>query len=139
MKKLNNKGFTLVELLTVILILLVILAVAMPSITSAVKRTQNKQTSAEQDSEATNIALALQRGDFNNSNASKGYNAFKDGKCYVRVDTVHNKNIPGLPAKGNVGNGFINYDKDKNIQYYANVNDVKAKTNNIGGVACSLK
>ena len=44
MKKLNNKGFTLVELLAVIAILLIIMTVALPNISSAIERTKNKQS-----------------------------------------------------------------------------------------------
>ena len=41
--KLNNKGFTLVELLGVIIILMAILYVAIPSLTSSVERSKRKQ------------------------------------------------------------------------------------------------
>ena len=41
--KLNNKGFTLIELLGVIVILMAILYLAIPSLTSSVERSKNKQ------------------------------------------------------------------------------------------------
>lgn len=43
MKKLNKKGFTLVELLVVVIILGVIMSIAIPSITSSVERSKEKQ------------------------------------------------------------------------------------------------
>ena len=43
MKRLNKKGFTLVELLVVIVILGVIMAIAIPSITSSIERSKDKQ------------------------------------------------------------------------------------------------
>ena len=43
MKKLNKKGFTLVELLAVIVILAVIMSIAIPSITSSIERSKDKQ------------------------------------------------------------------------------------------------
>ena len=43
MKRLNKKGFTLVELLVVIVILAVIMSIAIPSITSSVERSKAKQ------------------------------------------------------------------------------------------------
>ena len=43
MKELNKKGFTLVELLVVIVILGVIMSIAMPSITSSIERSKDKQ------------------------------------------------------------------------------------------------
>lgn len=45
--KLNNKGFTLVELLAVIVILVTILLIAIPSITSSLERSKTKQLEAK--------------------------------------------------------------------------------------------
>lgn len=42
-KRLNNKGFTLVELLAVLVILLAIMGIAIPSISSSLERTKAKQ------------------------------------------------------------------------------------------------
>ena len=42
-KRLNKKGFTLVELLVVIVILAVIMSIAIPSITSSIERSKDKQ------------------------------------------------------------------------------------------------
>jgi len=46
MKKLNNKGFTLVELLAVLVILVAIMGIAIPSISSSLERTEDKQNQA---------------------------------------------------------------------------------------------
>ena len=43
MIKLNKKGFTLVELLVVIVLLVVIMSIAIPSITSSLERSKQKQ------------------------------------------------------------------------------------------------
>lgn len=43
MKKMNNKGFTLIEILAVLVILVVIMSIAIPSITSSVERSKAKQ------------------------------------------------------------------------------------------------
>lgn len=45
----NNKGFTLVELLAVLIILTVIMGVAIPSISSSLERTKAKQKKAKED------------------------------------------------------------------------------------------
>lgn len=45
-KKLNNKGFTLVELLAVLVILIAIMGIAIPSISSSLERHQKKQNEA---------------------------------------------------------------------------------------------
>ena len=43
MKKLNKKGFTLIELMAVIAILVVIMGLALPNITSSIERSKQKQ------------------------------------------------------------------------------------------------
>ena len=45
--KLNNKGFTLVELLAVLVILIAISAVAIPAISSSMDRNKEKQYKAK--------------------------------------------------------------------------------------------
>lgn len=45
----NNKGFTLVELLAVLIILTVIMGVAIPSISSSLERTKAKQNKAKEE------------------------------------------------------------------------------------------
>lgn len=47
MKKLNNKGFTLVELLAVIVILITIMSIAIPTISSSLERSKEKQNKAK--------------------------------------------------------------------------------------------
>ena len=46
MKKLNNKGFTLVEVLAVLVILVVIMSIAIPNISSSLERSKSKQDDA---------------------------------------------------------------------------------------------
>lgn len=43
MKKLNKKGFTMIELLAVLVILVVIMAIAIPSVTSSIERSKQKE------------------------------------------------------------------------------------------------
>ncbi len=43
MKKMNKKGFTLIELLAVLVILAVIMTIAIPSVTSSIERSRNKE------------------------------------------------------------------------------------------------
>lgn len=46
MRKLNDKGFTLVELLAVLVILIAIMGIAIPTISSSLERTKAKQNEA---------------------------------------------------------------------------------------------
>ena len=43
MKKMNRKGFTLIELLAVLVILAVIMTIAIPSVTSSIERSKDKE------------------------------------------------------------------------------------------------
>lgn len=47
MKRLNRKGFTLIELMVVIAILVVIMGIALPNITSSIERSKQKQKEAK--------------------------------------------------------------------------------------------
>lgn len=47
MKRLNRKGFTLIELMVVIAILVVIMGIALPNITSSIERSKQKQKDAK--------------------------------------------------------------------------------------------
>ncbi len=49
MKRLDNKGFTLVEVLAVLVILVVIMSIAIPNISSSLERSRGKQDTARQD------------------------------------------------------------------------------------------
>lgn len=46
-KKLNKKGFTLVELLVVLVLLAVIMTIAIPSVTSSIERSKDKQKNSK--------------------------------------------------------------------------------------------
>jgi len=46
MKKLDNRGFTLVELLAVVAIIVIIMAIAIPNISSSIERSNEKKDKA---------------------------------------------------------------------------------------------
>ena len=56
--KINNKGFTLIELLTVMIILVTILLIAIPSITSSLSRSEDKQLEAQKAAIVSEIGRA---------------------------------------------------------------------------------
>ena len=86
MKKiLNNKGFTLVELLAVLVILVAIMGIAIPTISSSLERTKSKQNDARKEI----IESAAEQYVTDNKNAvyakleQLGVNS-----CYVRISKL---------------------------------------------------
>lgn len=85
--KLNKKGFTLVELLTVMVILITILLIAIPSITSSLSRSENKQLEAKKASIVSDVVINIKRSNFSN-NSGKDYSSFKAGNCTLSIDKL---------------------------------------------------
>lgn len=79
MKNLNNKGFTLIELLAVLVILIAIMSIAIPSISSSLDRTKEKQDSARE--KIIESAAELYVTDHKN-------NIPTNGDCYISVQTL---------------------------------------------------
>lgn len=80
-KKLNNKGFTLVELLAVLVILIAIMSIAIPSISSSLERSKDKQNSAK--IRLVKSAAELYVTDYKNKISSS--------TCYIDVDQLINE------------------------------------------------
>ncbi len=82
MKKLSNKGFTLVELLGVIVILITILLIAVPNIISSLNK-ENKNIEVNKQNlvlSAAELYLANNMGDLT-------------GTCYVEIKDLVNQNL----------------------------------------------
>ena len=79
--KLNNKGFTLVELLAVLVILIAISSIAIPTISSSLDRSKNKQTKAKE--ELIKNAAELYVTDHRNQ--------IQD-ECYINAQTLIDRN-----------------------------------------------
>ena len=78
--KLNNKGFTLVELLAVLVILIAISSIAIPTISSSLDRSKNKQTKAKEKLllSAAELYVTDHRNNINDS-------------CFISVQTLINE------------------------------------------------
>ena len=101
MKKLNKKGFTLVELLAVVVILLAISVIAVSSISAAIERNKVKQNDAKK--EILESYARLYYDQYRNSVGNSGY-----------IDLSLLKNVGAneeelLDVDGNVFVGCIEY------------------------------
>lgn len=80
MKNINNKGFTLVELLAVIVILVIVTIIAVPNISTSVEKAKSKET--EEKNKNLEFAVELYLSD----NKDKRTN-FYNGSCYINIDS----------------------------------------------------
>ena len=109
MKKLNNKGFTLVELLAVLVILVAIMSIAIPSISSSLERSKAKQE--ESRAKLLESAAELYVTDHRNS--------ITNSSCVITLETLLNENyIDEDDATDSDGNPLdtastcVKYEKD---------------------------
>ena len=109
MKKLNNKGFTLIELLAVLVILIAIMSIAIPSISSSLDRTKEKQSNAKE--KIIKSAAELYVTDHKN-------NITTSGDCYISVETLTKENyLSDDEAKDSDGNDMEGAVKYSNSDY----------------------
>lgn len=120
MKKLNNNGFTLVELLAVIVILLIIMGIAIPSITSALSRSEEKQIKAKKELILSEVEIRLSKKD-------GFYGLLKEGSCYLTIDKLKELGwITESMAEDNDGNSitiYVYYDTTAKKFKYINTDD----------------
>lgn len=104
MKKLNNKGFTLIELLAVLVILIAIMSIAIPSISSSLDRTKEKQRSAKEKIIVS--AAELYVTDHKNNISASDF-------CYISVQTLVRENYLSSDelknSDGNEMGGAVKY------------------------------
>lgn len=79
--KLNKRGFTLVELLAVIAILVTILLIAIPSITSSLARSEEKQLNAKKELIASEVEIRINKND-------SYYTNFRQNKCTLSISKL---------------------------------------------------
>lgn len=105
----NNKGFTLVELLAVLVILIIILTIAIPSITSSIERNKENMLSKKIDIIETSMEAYVDLY----KNKIK-YTEFKNGQCSINIiklkDTGILKDSDMIDSDGNEIKGYIYYD-----------------------------
>jgi len=114
MKKLDNRGFTLVELLAVVVILVVITLVAIPNISSSIERNNEKR-------DKSMIKVLKSEGELYISK----YKATINNECYVTVnDLVDEGYIDEEDIEGYEKSCLV-YDGNKLFFYKDGFNDNK--------------
>ena len=118
MKKIiNNKGFTLVELLAVLVILSAIMGIAIPSITSSMERSKEKQN--EQKKEMLESFAELYVTDHKNAIYK---NLVSNDSCYIEISTLKTKGYlsdeADVDVDGKSFTGYIKFDKSNNSYQY---------------------
>lgn len=118
MKKIiNNKGFTLVELLAVLVILSAIMGIAIPSITSSMERSKEKQN--EQKKEMLESFAELYVTDHKNAIYK---NLVSSDSCFIEISTLKTKGYlsdeADVDVDGKSFTGYIKFDKSNNSYQY---------------------
>ena len=120
MKK-NKRGFTLVELLAVIVILMAISAIAIPSITASIERSKNKQFEAKK---AVIIEAARLYYSEHKVSLTK-FTATPPGNCYISVTKLglSDKELEN-PRGGTISGGVVY--AGGNFEFSENFPDIEA-------------
>ena len=109
MKKLNNKGFTLVELLAVVVILVIIMLVAIPNISSSIERRNQKNKAKMKEVVISASELFVTNKE---ESISSNLEYCSNKKCIVSVlDLVNDGYLVKNEVKDYIGYCFI-YDSD---------------------------
>lgn len=111
MKKLNNKGFTLVELLAVVVILVIIMLVAIPNISSSIERRKIKnETKMKEVIIDASELFVTNKEESISSNLKHCYTK----KCIVRMSDL-------------VNNGYLDKKEVKDYMDYCSIYDANTK------------
>lgn len=86
---LNNKGFTLVELLAVLVILSIIVVIAVPTISSSLEKQKNKELEHKQEEVVSKVELKLDTI----RNLLTNKDSFNNGSCCLSTDWLKTKKI----------------------------------------------
>ena len=133
MKELNKRGFTLVELLVVIVILGVIMSIAIPSITSSIERSKDKQKTQI-------INLIVSAGELY---VDKHKNTVQQGKSITLDDLIEDGLITKEEMKDPFNEkrtlcGHLSYNETEGVLWQPDENS-EACSCSASGTCCTLE
>lgn len=111
--KLNNKGFSLVELLAVLALLITIISIAIPSLSSTLARSENKELEEKKKLITSSVEISVNKND-------SYYSDLKNNLCSFSVEKIISLGFIteeiGTDNDGNVIKGCVEY-KDNKYQF----------------------
>lgn len=110
MKILDNRGFTLVELLAVVAILVVIMVIAIPNISSSIERSNDKKNSAMEKVLKSEAELYV-------SKHKASINASASNECYISVDSLVDEGYISFDDLDGYENGCLVYNGTSYVYY----------------------
>ncbi len=123
--RLNNKGFTLVEVLAIVVILGIIGGIAITSVLSSINKSKDASYKLMINNIVTASGTLYEEVEFNNDNDSKIFqyniNGIENDKKISIIDKTINTNLQTLVSNGFL-NGTINCDEENNCKYENNNN-----------------
>lgn len=108
MKKLDNRGFTLVELLAVVAIIVIIMGIAIPNISSSIERSNAKKDKAMEKVIKSAGELYVSK--------YKSTILEKSQRCYINVSTLIEEGYLNGDDLGEHASGCLEY-KNKALTY----------------------
>lgn len=115
----GNKGFTLIEVLAVLVIISAIIGIAIPSITSSMERTKEKQNNTKKE------MLVSYAEEYVSDNKNVIYSNLElenNTSCCIKIETLKNGGYLPKDAErdldGNEFNGYIIFNKEDNTYKY---------------------
>ena len=108
--KLNNKGFSLVEVLAVIVILSIVAAIAVPTVTNIIKSNEAKSMENLTKSIISSAKIYISENRYNISLTNSCNEVDKDIIAEINGTTIYNSNIPLslIAESGDLDNEIVN-------------------------------